>query len=72
MIQAAKIVSRTDPSAAIEGSEGERSTLKAYFHEISSPSSRCRLISYRPTATKGPTSAKPEASGKSNCQSVLI
>src|SRR3984957_6768548 len=57
---------RRQPLAADRG-DGLGVAVKGGF-ETSSPSSRCRVISYRPTATKGPTSAKPEASGKRNCR----
>jgi hypothetical protein len=46
--------------------EWERKMLKACSQVVSRPSSRCRLMSYRPTAAKGPIRANPETSGKTS------
>ena len=46
--------------------EGARSTAKASVQPVWAPISRRRLISLRPMAAIGPTSAKPETSGNSS------
>ena len=50
------------------GNAGERTTAKASRQWVGNPSSRRLLISYRNTATNGPTMAKPETSGKIRCK----
>ncbi len=51
--------------------ECERATPNACAHEVSRPSSRRRLISYKPIAAKGPTRANPDMSGKSKGRGLL-
>src|SRR5579885_2950036 len=60
--QDTKITSSNEETDKIDR---ERITPNTGPHDVSSPSSRRRLISYSPIPAKGPTRAKPAVSGKS-------
>src|SRR4029077_15076185 len=60
-----KIATNKRRSTTIAPNERERMTPNA-SGQAASPYSRRRLISYRPSAANGPTSAKPDASGNSS------
>jgi hypothetical protein len=47
--------------------ECERTTANACFHDVSRPSSRAWLISYKPIPAKGPMRANPDRRGKIKC-----
>jgi Transposase DDE domain group 1 len=61
------ITSNKRPSERMGNIECERTTANACFHEVSRPSSRAWLISYKPIPAKGPMRANPDRRGKINC-----
>jgi hypothetical protein len=66
-IQAQKRPTSIRPSIKIAGIAGDFMTLKTVAHEVSRPFSNLRLTSYRNSATKGPSKAKPVSIGNNNC-----
>ncbi len=66
-IQAQKRPTSIRPRIKIAGIAGDFMTLKTVAHEVSRPFSNLRLTSYRNSATKGPSKAKPVSIGNNNC-----